>query len=151
MRYFTLDWWISSQSLDEDHTVMPAGEEYARHLDAIRNRLPADLIAILETVTFHDSRLREFYVNLDQRYVVITLNAADKTGENAVDVRLHYGGVDKVVSTADPKKGLPGPYGYGDLGYDELDLVNNKLEHRFLFSTGIEVKIQFEEFSFEIL
>ena len=151
MKYFTLDLWISNQSLDEDHNVVPVAEEYARHLDAIRGRLPPELVRMLETLTLHDSRLRELSVNLGQRHVAITFNAADNTGEKAVDVRLHYGGVDQVTSTADPLRGLAGPHGYGDLGYDELDVADNKLEHRLLFSTGIELTIRFEEFRFELL
>ncbi len=62
---------------------------------------------------------------------------------------MNYGGVRSIQSTADPEKGLPGPHGYGDLGYDEIDLIQpGHYEHRMLFSTGIELLVQFSEFSF---
>ena len=48
---------------------------------------------------------------------------------------------------SDPEKGLPGPHGYGDLGYDEVDVLEPGLfEHRMLFSTGITLSIHHREF-----
>ncbi|WP_162668597.1 hypothetical protein [Gemmata massiliana] len=62
---------------------------------------------------------------------------------------LTYTGIEQVESTADPKVGLGGPYGYGDLGYDELDILpTGTIEHRFLFSSGIELAIAFHNFGF---
>lgn len=50
-------------------------------------------------------------------------------------------------STANPSAGLAGPFGYGDLGYDEVAiLASGAFEHRLLFSTGIELAVVFREF-----
>ena len=66
-------------------------------------------------------------------------------------IQLTYRGVERLVSTADPATGLPGPHGYGDLGYDELDAVGpGVFEHRMLFSTGIELPIRFSGCSLQV-
>lgn len=73
----------------------------------------------------------------------------DQESKSYFDRRIHlvYRGVTSFLSTADPAQGLSGPHGYGDLGYNEIELVEaRRFEHRMLFSTGIELEIQFEEF-----
>lgn len=48
---------------------------------------------------------------------------------------------------ADHDIGLPGPHGFGDVGYDEADInVDGNLEHRLLFSSGIEMQVVFRGF-----
>ena len=42
--------------------------------------------------------------------------------------------------------GLGGPRGYGDLGYEEVDIVDGSLVHRMLFSGNIEMEIRFQSF-----
>jgi hypothetical protein len=51
---------------------------------------------------------------------------------------------------ADPQTGLPGPHGYGHLGYCEFEALGGELfEHRMLFSTGIELHVRFREITVE--
>ncbi|HWX42575.1 MAG TPA: hypothetical protein VN345_15600 [Blastocatellia bacterium] len=53
--------------------------------------------------------------------------------------------------SSDPDKGLVGPNGFGDLGYDEIEVLDGGMfEHRLLFSSGIELAIMFEEFRLEV-
>ena len=64
---------------------------------------------------------------------------------------LHYSQVEEVISTADPEKGLPGPHGYGDLGYDEIErFQSGLLEHRMLFSSGIVLTVRHRGFSIDV-
>ena len=57
-----------------------------------------------------------------------------------------YAGVFTRKST-NPKRGLAGPHGYGDLGYDEIEVLRDGLyEHRILFSSGIELQVRFTGF-----
>jgi hypothetical protein len=57
---------------------------------------------------------------------------------------LTYNGVEAATATGDPNNGLGGPHGFGDLGYDEIELLDGGLiEHRMLFSTGIELHVRF--------
>jgi hypothetical protein len=52
--------------------------------------------------------------------------------------------------TGHPQKGLGGPCGFGDLGYDEQDVRDDgNFEHRLLFSIGIEVQVCFSDFAVE--
>jgi hypothetical protein len=46
---------------------------------------------------------------------------------------------------------LPGPGGYGDFGYDEIEVIGPaQFEHRILFSSGIRLVIRFAKLSFTV-
>jgi hypothetical protein len=93
----------------------------------------------------HDARLRELRLDPTKASLRILLDAYWEGGR----MTLSYTGVKSFVSTADPTVGLGGPYGYGDVGYDEIDaLLNGAFVHRLLFSSGIEMEIVFEGFQF---
>lgn len=63
---------------------------------------------------------------------------------------LKYKGVSNFTTTSQPDKGLAGPYGYRDLGYDEIELISEALfEHRMIFSSGIELSVVFTEFELD--
>lgn len=53
-------------------------------------------------------------------------------------------GVRSFHSTQSDEPALSGPTGYGDLGYWEVHLAGDALEHRLLFSTGVELRVVFE-------
>jgi hypothetical protein len=136
MRFFTMTWW----SGDAIRDPFP---DYANHLASIRDRLPRDLLATEETVSLHDTRLRELRLSLAERTLLLELDS--HSGEERFS--LCYTGVEWLESVADPKLGLGGPGGYGDLGYCEVDiLANGAFEHRLLFSTGIELTIACHDF-----
>lgn len=139
VRYFTLAWWCGTELEDGPDP----GAEYARHLETIRDRLPADLLATQESVSLHDSRLRTLVVTPASGTVQLALESHD----GAERFILAYRGVELFESTADPAVGLGGPYGYGDFGYDEVDVLpNGAFEHRMLFSSGIELRVVFAGF-----
>src|SRR5262245_31092198 len=111
LRYFTLAWWCGDHADDGTDPVA----DYARYVAAIRHRLPPDLLALQESVSLHDTRLRQWTTYLVTGTVRLELDS------HAGDERftLTYSGVERVESTADPAIGLRGPFGYGDLGYEE--------------------------------
>ncbi len=138
MRFFTMNWWCGVQQGDDDPRAA-----YATHLAAIRDRLPPDLLAIQESVSLHDTRLRELRLLVGEGSLVLALESY------AGDERftLVYDGVERFESWADPEVGLQGPAGYGDLGYDEVAVLpGGAFEHRLLFSTGIELVVVFRAF-----
>ena len=139
VRFFTLDWWCGCQ-------IGQAGDprtDYAQHLDAIRARLPADLLALQETISLHDARLRQLVVLPAAGTVQLVLESY--AGRERYI--LEYLGVGRIESSADPDVGLGGPHGYGDLGYDEVDVLpSGAFEHRLLFSSGIELSLEFRGF-----
>lgn len=142
MKFFTLDWWLAVQSL-EDHDPVP---DFRKHLDTIRDRLPPGLLQLQESISLHDSHLREIAWDADSNLLTIRLTGSNEQG-GARSFQLTYKQVQAYRSTADPEIGLGGPHGYGDLGYDEADITDDGLfEHRLLFSSGIEIQIHFRDF-----
>jgi hypothetical protein len=142
VRFFTLEWWCGCQT----GGVGDPSADYVRHVAAIRARLPADLLALQESISLHDSRLRQLVVLPAAAAVRLVLDS------HAGDERftLVYSGVEQVESTADPEAGLGGPHGYGDLGYDEVDVLpSGAFEHRLLFSSGIELSLVFRGFELQ--
>ena len=92
-------------------------------------------------MSLHDTRLRELWLADGMLVLGLDSHAGDER------LTLIYTGIAWFESTADPKVGLGGPTGYGDLGYCEVDaLPGEVLEHRLLFSTGIELAVVFRGF-----
>ena len=152
MKYFTLPDWIESQALDGLPHDFSAVDAYAAYLESIRESLPLQFRRMLDTICIHDAALRKMVVDLDPRRVCIELDAGDVTMREPCRVRLCYEEVERIVSVADPAQGLGGPFGYGDLGNDEIEVLpDGRYEHRMLFSTGIELQIQFRDFRLEML
>ena len=143
IRFFTLQWWCGIQGGDLRDD--PA-ESYRAYFTTIRDRLPGGLLALQESVSLHDGRLRE----LDQSPSAGTLRLLIDGDDGLGGLRrftLVYRGVSSFRSVADPRVGLRGPHGYGDLGYDEADVTESgELVHRILFSSGIEFVVQFTGF-----
>jgi hypothetical protein len=144
MRYFTLDWWAEGCPVD-------AAERYWAYLTSVRDRLHPEVVRLIDEVSLHDSRLRTLEVIVAARRLEIGLDgfkyARDGTEKCRRRIVLSYPGLRRLHSSADPARGLAGPHGYGDLGYDEVELLaDGCIEHRLLFSSGIELTIQSEQF-----
>lgn len=143
MKFFTLDWWTGDSEADP-HSA------YAAHVASIRHLLPADLLALHERNPLHDARLRDLRLDVTAGELVLSFDAADENGGFGRRLRLAYRGVTLFRSAADPARGLGGPHGYGDLGYDEIDTAGDgTFEHRLLFSSGVELQVQFRHFGWE--
>ena len=154
MRYFTLDDWIA----DQDHSASvtkPPGEAaaaYASYLASIRSQLPLDLQQLLATTCLHDAALRQLEVDVGARRVMLVLDAGTVDMTEPRRVRLIYEDALGLQTLSDPARALAGPRGYGDLGYDELEvLAPRTFEHRLLFSSGIELAVQFQDFRLGVL
>ena len=123
---------------------MAVPERYRRYVKSVRKSLPADLWRFYWNMDIHDAHLRRL------RLVGNTLELrldGDPLATVRRKFRLTYQGVSSLLSTGNPKQGLAGPYGYGDLGYYEIEVIGDRLyEHRFLFSSGIELQIRFSGF-----
>jgi hypothetical protein len=143
LQFFTVDWWRGIQDGDITDPV----DAYRAHFQRIRDQLLPDLAALSETVSLHDSRLRSLNLETENKCLRISLTGDDGLG-GLRQFNLTYHRLRSFQSFADPDAGLNGPHGYGDLGYDESDALSNGLfEHRILFSTGIEFRIAFADFS----
>ncbi len=139
LRFFTMAWWCGVQTGDSGDP----SSAYTAHLVALRDRLPPDLLATEESVSLHDTRLRELRFLAAEKSLSLGLDSYG--GEERLT--LFYSGVERFESLADPKVDLGGPAGYGDLGYCEVAMLpSGALEHRLLFSSGIELAVVFRGF-----
>lgn len=145
MKYFTLDWWCGSQS---GEILSDPAESYRRHVDAIRGQLTPDLLRLEDDVSLHDGVLRRVRLDASGRELQMIVDTDNGSGGTR-SLRLRYCGVSVFESLANVDRGLPGPAGYGDLGYLEVHVAGHAFEHCFLFSTGIELRVQFRTFQLE--
>lgn len=142
MKFFTLDWWCGLQGL-EFYDPIP---EFRTHLSSIRDRLPEGLLALQESISLHDANLRLINFHFQTGELTLHFDGDDGTG-GLRRLTLRYLDVLSFKSLADPHIGLPGPHGFGDVGYDEADIDSEgNLEHRLLYSSGIEMQIVFQGF-----
>lgn len=143
MKFFTMAWWGGTQpDAEEPVDQLEPFQAYGVHLEAIRGHLPPNLLMVGQAVPLHDAKLRVLrYSPADSTLLIELENYFDETGTRR-RFSLRYDDVRAFESFADPDVGLAGPGGYGDLGYDELDLTPEGLAvHRLLFSSGIELHI----------
>ena len=142
MKYFTMKWWQDSQHSAVENPF-PA---YKRHIEQIRDQLPDGLLELQESVSLHDATLR--WINIDPSSGVLAIHLDGDDGSGGLrKFELNYSGVVSFESISDRDGGFSGPHGYGDLGYDEADILeDSSFEHCILFSSGIEFKIHFTRF-----
>ena len=125
--------------------MLDVTERYRRYVKSVRKALPPDLWRLYWNVDIHDAHLR--CLRLVDRTLELKLDG-DPVAKVRQSFRLTYEDVSSLNSTGNPKSGLAGPYGYGDLGYNEIEVVGDRLyEHRILFSSGIEFQIRFSGFN----
>ena len=138
----TMAWWRGDARRE-------SADGYRRHLAMILPSLPPTLGDFRDRVTLHDARLRRLTIDLPRGSLDLMFDGYLWNPHALGEPRawhLRYTGVTSLTSTADPAGGLPGPAGYGDLGYDELDVIEPRLfEHRMLFSTSIELHVRFRD------
>lgn len=141
MRFFTLAWWRGD---DESGGDADAPAAYGLHLEAIRHRLPADLIALEESGDLHDCRLSSFALSAGAAELCLQLETFDADAA----LTLTYTGLEGFNGFTDLLGGVGGSVGLGDLGYGESDVLPDGLiEHRLLFSSGIEWVVTFRDLS----
>lgn len=105
----------------------------------IRDRLTPELLALQERVSLHDSNLLALSVAPSEQLAVLTLKLTDGS-----QLELRYAGLIAFESVQTPDQALGGPGGYGDLGYDEIEVFEDgAFEHRMLFSSSIELRFKF--------
>lgn len=141
MRFLTLAWWCGSL---DDAQSKRAMADFEEHRQKIRGRLPPSFWEAPVELPLHDARLLNLRIDVQAKNARLAFIDHGKTKR----FTLEYRGLIGAATTADPECGLSGPHGFGDLGYTEEDIVEDgTLEHRLLFSTGIELQIRFRDFA----
>ena len=148
MKYFTLDWWRGDAECDF--------EQYDSYINSIRPQLTDNLALFVDNISLHDAQVVHFHLDVENKRIEFLLNAFfSSIGPTDVvrhNLRLAYQDVSVFRSTSSPEKALGGPAGYGDLGYDEIEMLGEQaFEHRLLFSSGIEMQIQFKNIQWQRL
>lgn len=135
MKFFTSEWWSGCQRGDAGDAIAA----FRTHLEAVRDRLTPELLALQERLSLHDANLIALRVTPETRTAVLRLMLAD-----GQELELRYCGLSGFDSVQTPDTALGGPGGYGDLGYDEVDVLDDgSFEHRMLFSSSIELRFRF--------
>jgi len=160
VKYFSIAYWSTYDPADDTE------RRYKSYVQSIRPQLPGPLQVFTGAggpVSLNDTRLHRVSVNLEKRRAEIELRGEIKDGSKpqpntsewsivACGIILRYEGVVAFSSRSDPEIGLAGPHGYGDHGFDEVELLaENLYEHRMLFSSGIEIAMRFTEFTAEYI
>lgn len=134
----TMRWWSGEDPADR-------AAEYAAYLESLFPTLPGR-IRELSRIPCHDASLTRLALSTPTRELLLEMELAGTTG----NLRLRYEAVENFVSTGRADEGLPSPGGYGDLGYDEIDIgADRTFVHRLLFSNGIEFEITFRDVRIE--
>ena len=111
--------------------------------------LPPDLLVLQGSVSLHDANLHLLSHDSAAAKLTLTLYGDDGSGGLRV-YTLVYGGVVSHRFTSDPDVALPEPRRFGDLGYDEPDVLTDDIfQHRLLFSSGIELQVDFDDVKLE--
>ena len=144
MKYFTPKWW--AMEVESTDAVVA---DYQRYIDSIRSRLTPGLRSLHDEVSLHDSKVRQFTVDIPGRSVAITLHGfTDPWSPDGLTGRrfdLRYEGVTSVQST-NQGEWVSEALDSSDLGYCEIELLPDGLwEHRMLFASGIELTIRFRD------
>ncbi len=148
MKYMTLAWWSGEAERS-------TADAYRPYYESIKDHLPPAVRRLHDDVSLHDAKLRRLIADVAAQTVRIELDGYDwqpgKMPDAERQITLTYGGVDGLTTTGDPSVGLGGPHGFGDLGYDELERLDGDLiEHRMLFSTGIELHVRFRGLAIDL-
>ena len=138
MRFFTMSWWRGAP----DGFGRGRHDDYFAHVTALRVRVPRELLPTLNALlALHDAELR----HLRLEPVRATLHISLENRYTDERFTLAYSGVEHFASESDPEELCD--HGYGDLGYDEVDLSPaGAFVHRMLFSSGIELVVVFHGF-----
>jgi hypothetical protein len=156
MKFFTMNWWLSCQKPEPQRRTPDAAcgadaicspdEAYQRHLAGIRDRFPPQLVDLNERCVLREGVLREVASQSGNNALTLSATVDDGSGWES-EVELCYQNVSSFrVLPWDGECPLR-MAGFGDVGYDELDVTRGGLlVHRLLFRSGIEFEITFQQF-----
>ncbi len=145
MKYFTREWWASE---GDDETVVPA---YLAYIDSIKDKMPISLRKFIFEHGLHDAVLNEMKFNEDNNMLLLSFNGWDSKFINKKKYLIKFGCIQNFLFLSDPENLLFDSSGLGDLGYCECEyLLDGLYGYRMLFSSGVELRVEFSEFEFEI-
>jgi len=141
-----MSWWRRTQNLDcNPRIVHKPRDSYNVYYRSIRQRLPKAIKLLEEKIYLSDANLLKMLIGIDSKQVLLRVITLGGNAPSRV-LEVCYRGVSRFKPIAVRGKALPGPSGFGDLGYYEIELLDGGFwEHRLLFSSGLELSIIFNE------
>ncbi len=137
MKYMTLKWWNQAQSNEYDPKPL---QKYNDYYKSIKDILPTSFVTLHEEVFLHDGELYESrYMSSENNLILKVLNQNEERGPS--NIKLEYQDVSLFELRANKGLGLPGPLGFGDIGYHEVEVLEGNYKHSITFSSGIEMNI----------
>jgi hypothetical protein len=145
MRFYTHKWWSDVQLGDSSSPF----QAYLEYFDSVRSQLPPAALHLHESESLHDSSVCAINIEVTAAQARVDLRGWDREGNERRIYALSYSQVSSFVVSGAAESPLVGPFGFGDLGYDEFHVLGpGAIEHRLLFSSGVEVAIVFSGFQF---
>lgn len=146
MNYFSIECWSDYERITSIRTL------YSSYIDSVRSQLPESLKSLTGgggSISLNDANIKHLVISLDNSTLDIVMDG--KWIQGVVTglrvFHLSYAGVTQMASVIDPDVDGLSESGYGDHGFDEIEVLGNNLyEHRMLFSSGIELRIRFHDF-----
>ena len=151
MRFFTYRRWLSFQRpAGRSGRADSANASYQKHFESIRQLVPPSVSLLTDSETLHDATVVNFELDTAASALSMKLRGWDPQFRNARLFTLSYENVRTVSITAAADSPLPGPPGFGNLGYYEFDVHSpGVFKHCMLFSTGIELAVCFSRFAYK--
>jgi hypothetical protein len=104
---------------------------------------------LTDNETLHDATVISIKVDTAASALSLELRGWDPQFRKARFLTLSYENVRGVSISAASDGPLPGPPGFGELGYWEFDVDSPGIfKHCMLFSTGIELAVLFSRFAY---
>lgn len=145
MKYFTKEWWAG----DEQNNGQVLN--YQKYIDSIKARLPDHAMSLHEQYTLHDASFGFVASNPVAREVGLSLKGWDRNFKERLNYELVFEQVSNLEISGETLDD-EGSAGFGDLGYYEFELISESaFEFRALFSSGMEIKINFSDFKMKVL
>ncbi|MGJ4789493.1 hypothetical protein [Leptospira koniambonensis] len=151
MKYFTYDWWFGENVLDYDPSV-----KYWEYYDSIKNSLPHMVRTFVDEINLHDSRELELERDVKNNSILIKLLTykydENFSSDSQFVIHILYSDVSEfAIFDNEIESNLIEFDPNDDLGYDEFEMLGGDITaHRLLFSSGIEIRVNFRGFSYSV-
>lgn len=144
MKFFTFESWCKGQD-DESKASL-----YWEYLNSIKDELIPTIKDFVFNHNLHDSKVNKIESN--NCGITMTLIGWDTNFEKRRKYILKFTDVEYYNYIGNQDESLPGPGGFGEIGYTEYEKINNVFsEYRIIFSTGIELTVGFNNFEFDFI
>jgi hypothetical protein len=143
MKFFTSEWWSTFGDTDD----LSVFARYDSYLASVTHKIPKKLLDFHKNHTLHDAEVKRITSSFNQKSIQIEFRGWDIELQNPIYYILLFSGVKEFDQLFPQQEYVESEL--GDLGYWEIEALNQGVEIRMLFVSEAEFKITFEEFSFE--